>query len=749
MNKGKSMPSHFQKIIVSSCFIFSNSLSAAVNNDISELDYLADDPIIVSSATRLKQELRDVPGSITIIDRQMIEASSATKTVELLRLVPGFQVGSNHGNETTVTYHGMSGEHNTRLHILINGRSVYDPMFGGALWYSIPVTIDEVESIEVIRGPNASSYGANSFSGVVNIKTYNPKEFDGTTVSLNYGHQRETKRLRALHSGQYDDINYRVSFEHEYNEGFPNSQWDRDPLLDVYDDATHTQFNSQFEYISKAGNTHSFEFGIKEIDLGGGFTDLGEYGIPKRDKTAFSFYENYIWQKQPSLLKSHKVQISHSYLDYKDKEITFDGEHDNTDHDVPYDDCLIVDPDDLYCNNLDKDKTNPAHPINLFDDGLYNVPSFKKGGYKNDDYKFGDEGESHPLSGEHIIYQFNDFKDQRFDIEYEQSSIHSPSLQTVWGGGLRYDIAETSEFSYLGGQSVSRTSARLFGHVEWKAHEKLLFNVGGLLESYEKLDPLFSPRLAANFHFNKQNTFRANISKVYADRSNYDDAAATLVHDNLTIGNPELKAEKIESYEIGYLGQFYKNKIQLDLRLSKEFITDNIDLRKTKNGKRSDQIVRHRFLNYGELEIDSVELELRVKPSKKTQIIASASYANAYGYYANTTNDNGTVNKTVYNAYRYVPLLSTGILASHQFDNQLNASMQYNFVEAYTTYGAGDDLDALETFDIKLSKSFKFNKNPIKVTTTIKNIFDNDYQDFDESNLVGMEAYLELKMDFN
>ena len=337
--------------------------------------------------------------------------------------------------------------------------------------------------------------------------------------------------------------------------------------------------------------------------------------------------------------------------------------------------------------------------------------------------------------------------------------IHSPSLQTVWGGGLRYDIAETSEFGYLGGQSVSRTSARILGHVEWKAHEKLLLNVGGLLESYEKLDPLFSPRLAANFHFNKQNTFRANISKayrvpslydIYADRSNYDDASASDVHDNLTEGNPDLEAEKIESYEIGYLGQFYKNIIQLHLRLSKEFITDNIDLRKTKNGKRSDQIVRLRLLNYGELEIDSIELELRVKPSKKTQIIASASYANAYGNYSQQTdNDKNISIADNPNAYRYVPLLSTGILASHQFDNQLNASMQYNFVEAYTTYGAGDDLDALETFDIKLSKSFKFNKNPIKVTTTIKNIFDNDYQDFDESNLVGMEAYLELKMDFN
>ena len=164
---------HFSLPIVVVSYLFPVAVSAAEESPgLSEIDFLSDQPMTVTSATRLKQEVRNVPASVTIIDRSMIEASSATSIIELLRLVPGFQVGCRYGNECTATYHGLSSEHNTRLHILVNGRSVYDPVFGGALWYALPISIDEIESIEVLRGPNAAAYGANSFSGVVNIKTF-------------------------------------------------------------------------------------------------------------------------------------------------------------------------------------------------------------------------------------------------------------------------------------------------------------------------------------------------------------------------------------------------------------------------------------------------------------------------------------------------------------------------------------------------------------------------------------------------
>lgn len=109
----------------------------------------------VISATRLQQSKAQIPASVTVINRVMIEASGFVEIVDLLRLVPGFQVAHVDGRSHVATSHGQSSQYQARLLILVDGRSVYLPFFSNADWTTLGVQIDDIERIEVIRGPNA------------------------------------------------------------------------------------------------------------------------------------------------------------------------------------------------------------------------------------------------------------------------------------------------------------------------------------------------------------------------------------------------------------------------------------------------------------------------------------------------------------------------------------------------------------------------------------------------------------------
>ena len=124
--------------------------------------YLEDMPVIIS-ATRLSQPLNESPVATTVIDRQMIDASGAQTIPDILRLVPGFTVGYLNGNRPVATYHGHSDRHSSRIQLVIDGRSVYLPTLSGVSWSDLIVSIDDIERLEVVRGPNGSTYGNNAF----------------------------------------------------------------------------------------------------------------------------------------------------------------------------------------------------------------------------------------------------------------------------------------------------------------------------------------------------------------------------------------------------------------------------------------------------------------------------------------------------------------------------------------------------------------------------------------------------------
>jgi iron complex outermembrane receptor protein len=151
--------------------------------------FLGELPIVLS-VTRLPQSRAETPAAVTIIDRDMIRATGARHIADLFWLVPGFQVGYASATTPTVAYHGFSDEFARRMQVLIDGRSVYNVTWGGVNWHDLPLAIEDIERIEVIRGPNAAAYGSNAFLGVINIITAHAPHEPGTYAGLAVGEHR-------------------------------------------------------------------------------------------------------------------------------------------------------------------------------------------------------------------------------------------------------------------------------------------------------------------------------------------------------------------------------------------------------------------------------------------------------------------------------------------------------------------------------------------------------------------------------
>lgn len=184
-------------------------------------DYFGDLPVVLS-ASRLVQTVDEAPAAVTILDQDTIRASGARSIAELFRLVPGFQVGYQNGHEPTVTYHGLADAYARRLQVMIDGVSVYSPIYGGVAWNLLPIAVDDIERIEVVRGPNGASFGANAFSGMVNIITRASLTGGrGTLASLNSG-GNGIADWSLQHGDSGVDWRYRLSVGQRADHGFGN-----------------------------------------------------------------------------------------------------------------------------------------------------------------------------------------------------------------------------------------------------------------------------------------------------------------------------------------------------------------------------------------------------------------------------------------------------------------------------------------------------------------------------------------------
>lgn len=279
---------------------------------LSEADFLADLPVVLT-VSKMAQPVRDSPSAVTIIDQDMIRASGYQDIADLMRLVPGFSVSATRDNRFTLAYHGLGDAFSRRFQVLVDGRSIYSPHFGEVDWNTLPLAIEDIERIEVVRGPNAAVYGANAFFAIINIVSRDPSQTRGKLVSVQVGEQNMAGDVLRYGGGE-GDLNYRLTLSSQHRDR--HERYFDDPIAgssgdELLYERTYTRFlNGRWDYRLSNTDEVSAQIGLTGGNWNGGGNDHAE------ENTSYDPLSGFVQLRFNRALNTDEgwnVQFSHNY----------------------------------------------------------------------------------------------------------------------------------------------------------------------------------------------------------------------------------------------------------------------------------------------------------------------------------------------------------------------------------------------------------------------------------------------------
>lgn len=289
--------------LLSSSLYFAPAFAVESNGNgaLSEEDFLADIPVVLT-ATRLAQPINEAPAAMTIIDRQMIKTSGARDIADVFKLVPGFQVQHENGHTPIVTYHGMSDQFSRRMQVLVDGRSVYSPISGGVEWSHLPLVLDDIERIEVTRGPNAASYGANAFTAIINIITQHTSETTGANMRVTVSDASDIADGVLRFGGSHGDLHYRLTLAYSEDDGFP----------DRYDIKRAHIARLRMDYDASNRDIFQFQAGYNDGPRGLDAGDPAEFPERVYEKTIDNQFQQIRWTHNFNNNEDLQLQYYHN-----------------------------------------------------------------------------------------------------------------------------------------------------------------------------------------------------------------------------------------------------------------------------------------------------------------------------------------------------------------------------------------------------------------------------------------------------
>ncbi|MGD9211103.1 MAG: TonB-dependent receptor plug domain-containing protein, partial [Desulfobacteraceae bacterium] len=229
----------FIAVVVLVFNISAHQCLAQPDNDNDSLEYLKNLSIEellqteVTSVSKRSEQLFDAAAAVFVITQEDIKRSGARSIPEALRMVPGLQVAHINGSTFAITARGFNEWFSNKLLVLIDGRSVYTPLFSGVYWDIQDTVIEDIKRIEVIRGPGATLWGANAVNGVINIITKHSENTQGGLVVGGIGNI-ENPLVVARYGGKAgENATYRIYAKGVNRDSFnsvdggdANDQWE-------------------------------------------------------------------------------------------------------------------------------------------------------------------------------------------------------------------------------------------------------------------------------------------------------------------------------------------------------------------------------------------------------------------------------------------------------------------------------------------------------------------------------------------
>ena len=660
---------------------------------LSEDDYMGEVPKVLT-VSRLAQAPADVPSAVTVISRETIRASGIVDLPEILRLVPGMYIGTNAGyvysTNHAVSYHGMSNAYPGTMQVMINGRSVYSPLFGGVNWSELPIALIDIERIEVTRGPNAASYGANSYFGVINIITQTPSENPANTIVATHGNGRNEAFYR--HAGILDDLSYRFTTGYRQDDG-----------LDNRNDFKRTRFiSSQAEYRLDSNDNLEFEFGVTQGARGEGNVNEDNLIFLPRTRQINNYFGLIRWRHHISDTSDLTLQAYHSY-----------DRSDDTATTVNLRPLIAAVP-------------SPQAPI---------IAAALVNGN---------------------VFINNEVVQKRTDIEAQHTFALATNTRAVWGASLRRD--STYAPFYLATKDTDYFDLlRLFGHVEFRPHEKVTLNAGAMLEHNDFTGTDMSPRASINFKLNPDHSLRFGVSSALRTPNYVEEKFQNRLLIPTTLANPSalifqyrankggVEPEQIVSTEIGYLGKV--GRLHLDARLFSDRISRVVrDVDRTDFTVPTNALLLNSDLNAdvatsdnnGNAKVEGVEFQVNWPLTHSTQLLFNHAYVNI-----RETRENLKKNYT-----KSMPRNTVSALLTHRFNHQWDGSFAYYQTSATTLLGDSDPVNLIRKSDVRLARRFDYGRRNGEVAFVVENLFNDHYQEFADYNTLKRRARINVRLDF-
>lgn len=243
---------------------------AEQKEDLTSLDLNDLSNMSVTSASKKAESAFGVGAAIYVVTGDDIKRSGAANLPEALRIVPGIQVRQLDAIHYAVSARGFSQEYATSLLVLIDGRSIYNNLFGGVYWDDESISLDEIDHIEVIRGPGGSIWGANAVNGIINVITKSAKDTKGGFLSTEFGSQinKTTDTLRYGSSLSHGDFRV-TAFGMERGQSLTSAgsgasdNWEASRLNFRYDGGSDTTGKLLLE-----ATTHrNWEYGTSQVPM--------------------------------------------------------------------------------------------------------------------------------------------------------------------------------------------------------------------------------------------------------------------------------------------------------------------------------------------------------------------------------------------------------------------------------------------------------------------------------------------------
>jgi iron complex outermembrane receptor protein len=197
---------------------FAQGPNADADNPVKKLSLEELGNIEVTTASKAPEEARKIAAAVFVITHDDIERSGATTIPEALRLAPGVEVARIDGNKWSIGIRGFGSRLSRSVLVLIDGRTVYTTLFAGTYWEVQDTVMDDIDRIEVIRGPGGTIWGPNAVDGVINVITKDSKDTQGTQASVGGGNVEQGFVNLRTGAGNGQGLTYRV-----YGKGYNRS----------------------------------------------------------------------------------------------------------------------------------------------------------------------------------------------------------------------------------------------------------------------------------------------------------------------------------------------------------------------------------------------------------------------------------------------------------------------------------------------------------------------------------------------